>query len=276
VTRAKSRDQGRPAPGPSSLAVAALPAVAATVAAVAVLATGCAAPTSGASTALPASQEAHRSPAPRPLGPRPGNPLLPRTPRARVTSDPVPSWAASQLARVPAGSGQAVVVTAPSRSSTTNTVSLWTRTAAGWRPDGASMPGHNGEKGWSAHRTSGDLTTPTGVYTLTAAGGRLPNPGTREPYEHSGNYFHTAGHFLGHNTFGVFNYVVAIDFNRVAGSPVTSTREPWGPGPGGDIWLHVDNGAPTLGCVTVAQAHMVTILKWLDPSQHPVIVLSAG
>jgi L,D-peptidoglycan transpeptidase YkuD (ErfK/YbiS/YcfS/YnhG family) len=218
----------------------------------------------------------HPSQAARPLGPQPGNPLLPSTPRASDTSDPVPSWAATILGRVPASSGQAVIVTAPSASSTTNTVSRWTRTAAGWSRTGGLMPGHNGEKGWSAHRTAGDLTTPTGVYTLSAAGGRLPNPGTREPYEHNGSYFHTAGHFLGHNTFGVFNYVVAIDFNRVAGSPVTSTREPWGPRPGGDIWLHVDNGAPTLGCVTVTQPNMVTILKWLDPGQHPVIVLSAG
>jgi hypothetical protein len=114
------------------------------------------------------------------------------------------------------------------------------------------------------------------VYPLTYAGGRLPNPGTREPYEHSSSYFHTAGRFLGHSTFGVFDYVVAIDFNRVPGSPVSSTDEPDGPQPGGDVWLHVDNGAPTLGCVTVPRADMVAILKWLDPSQHPVIVLHAG
>lgn len=241
--------------------------------AVAVLTAGCAVPASHASTTALSS---HGSQAPRPLGPQPDNPLLPSTPRASDTSDPVPSWAATELGRVPASSEQAVIVTAPSRSSTTNTVSLWTRTAAGWSQASSLMPGHNGEKGWLAHRTAGDLTTPTGVYTISAAGGRLPNPGTQEPYEHSGSYFHTAGHFLGHNTFGVFNYVVAIDFNRVAGSPVTSTKEPWGPRPGGDIWLHVDNGAPTLGCVTVTQPNMVTILKWLDPSQHPVVVLQAG
>jgi L,D-peptidoglycan transpeptidase YkuD (ErfK/YbiS/YcfS/YnhG family) len=197
--------------------------------------------------------------------------------QAVPTAQTVPAWAATLLAgKVPAGSGQAVIVRAPSMSSTTNTVSLWTRTAAGWRQTGSLMPGHNGDRGWSAHRTSGDLKTPTGVYTLTAAGGRLPNPGTREPYEHSASYFHTAGHFLGHNTFGVFDYVVAIDFNRVAGSPVSNATEPEGEGPGGGIWLHVDNGAPTLACVTVPEQNMVTILRWLNPSQHPVIVLSAG
>jgi L,D-peptidoglycan transpeptidase YkuD (ErfK/YbiS/YcfS/YnhG family) len=255
------------------------------LAALAILVTGCAVPASGSSlstrTSLKSqkprtSQAAQKSQADRSLGPQPDNRLFPRTPATRETSDPVPAWAAAQLARVPATSGQAVVVTAPSMSSTSDTVSLWARAGAGWTETGAFMPGHNGEKGWSAHRTEGDLKTPTGVYTLTAAGGRLPDPGTRLRYQYSQNYFHTAGHFLGHNTFGVFNYVVAIDFNRVAGSQVTSTAQPWGEGPGGDIWLHVDNGAPTLGCVTVAQADMVTILKWLDPGQHPVIVLSAG
>ena len=258
------------------------------LAALAILAAGCAVPASGSSLPAhtsPKSQEprtAQKSQANRALGPQPDNRLFPRTsrtsrsPAARAMAEPVPAWAAAQLARVPATSGQAVVVTAPSMSSTSDTVSLWTRGGAGWTETGAAMPGHNGEKGWSARRTEGDLKTPTGVYTLTAAGGRLPDPGTRLRYQYSQNYFHTAGHFLGHNTFGVFNYVVAIDFNRVAGSQVTSTAQPWGEGPGGDIWLHVDNGAPTLGCVTVAQASMVTILKWLNPGQHPVIVLSAG
>jgi L,D-peptidoglycan transpeptidase YkuD (ErfK/YbiS/YcfS/YnhG family) len=204
------------------------------------------------------------------LGPRADNPLV-------LAARTVPSWAGTLLAgEVPAGSGQAVIVRAPAMSSTTNTVSLWTRTAAGWRQTGPLMPGHNGERGWSAHRAAGGLQTPTGVYTLTAAGGRLPNPGTREPYEYDEPYFHTAGHFLGHNTFGVFDYVVAVDFNRHPGSPVSSTAEPWGPKPGGDIWLHVDNGAPTLACVTVAKQNMVTLLRWLDPSQHPVIVLTVG
>jgi len=57
---------------------------------------------------------------------------------------------------------------------------------------------------------------------------------------------------------------------------VSSTDQPNGPQPGGDVWLHVDNGAPTLACVTVPRSAMVAILKWLDPSQHPVIVLHAG
>src|SRR6202012_4963158 len=117
------------------------------------------------------------------------NPLVGHTQVAAAPADPVPSWAATLLAdNVPASAGQAVIVKAPSMSSTTNTVSLWTRSAGGWQQAGSLMPGHNGEKGWSSHRTSGDLKTPTGTYTLTAAGGTKPNPGTREPYEHNTSY----------------------------------------------------------------------------------------
>ena len=247
-----------------------------------------AAVTAGCASVAAASPMAQSAHAPRPapaLGPRPDDPLVkplvePPVKPTQVTAapaDPVPSWAATLLAHnVPASAGQAVIVKAPSTSSTTNTVSLWTRTASGWQQTGSLMPGHNGEKGWSSHRTSGDLKTPTGTYTLTAAGGRKPNPGTREPYEYNPKYFHTHGSFLGHSTDSVFDYVVAIDFNRVAGSEVSSPAEPQGPGPGGGIWLHVDNGAATLACVTVSEANLVTILRWLDPSQHPVIVLSAG
>jgi L,D-peptidoglycan transpeptidase YkuD (ErfK/YbiS/YcfS/YnhG family) len=250
------------------------------LAALAVLTAGCAAATSASASALSPSWPASRAGAPP--GPRPDNALLPRTQAtasasASASAQTVPAWASALLSQeVPAKSGQAVIVRAPSMSSTTNTVTLWTRTAAGWQQTDTSMPGHNGEHGWSAHRTNGDLKTPTGVYSLTAAGGRLPNPGTSEPYEHNASFFRTNGRFLGHSTVGVFDYVVAIDFNRVPGSPVSRAAEPKGEGPGGGIWLHVDNGAATLACVTVSQPNMVTILRWLNPSDHPVIVLQAG
>ena len=201
----------------------------------AVLTAGCA----SVATASPVAQSTHASRPASLLGPQPDNPLV-RPSQSQVTSapvDPVPDWAATLLAHnVPASAGQAVIVKAPSMSSTTNTVSRWTRTASGWQQTGSLMPGHNGEKGWSSHRTSGDLKTPTGTYTLTAAGGTKPNPGTREPYEHNTSYFHTHGSFLGHSTDSVFDYVVAIDFNRVAGSPVSDGAEPEGPGPGGGIF----------------------------------------
>jgi L,D-peptidoglycan transpeptidase YkuD (ErfK/YbiS/YcfS/YnhG family) len=42
---------------------------------------------------------------------------------------------------------------------------------------------------------------------------------------------------------------------------------------GGGIWLHVDHGGPTHGCVSIARAHMRQLLRTLDPARHPVVVM---
>lgn len=55
-------------------------------------------------------------------------------------------------------------------------------------------------------------------------------------------------------------------------SPLDWTR-PLGAGKGGGIWLHVDHGGPTHGCVSLAQEHMRELMRTLDPAQHPVIVM---
>ena len=64
--------------------------------------------------------------------------------------------------------------------------------------------------------------------TMTAAGGALPSPGTREPYEHSPSHFYSYGTFLGHSIRGIYDYVVPIDFNREPGTPPTNPVEPDG------------------------------------------------
>jgi L,D-peptidoglycan transpeptidase YkuD (ErfK/YbiS/YcfS/YnhG family) len=186
---------------------------------------------------------------------------------------PAPPWAETLLQALPPYSSQAMVVRAATAASTTNQVTLWSRFGTTWDQVGSAMPGRNGERGWSAHRVSGDLRTPIGVYSITATGGRLPNPGTREPYEYNPRYFYADGSFLGHSAVGVFNYVIAIDFNRVPGTPVSSQVEPGGPTPGGGIWVHVSNGVATEGCVTLSPAGVVAILRWLDPAEHPMIAM---
>ncbi|KOG91090.1 lipoprotein, partial [Streptomyces varsoviensis] len=72
---------------------------------------------------------------------------------------------------------------------------------------------------------------------------------------------------------GSFDYVVAINYNRKAGtSPLDWTR-PMGADRGGGIWLHVDHGGPTHGCVSVAQDRMAELLRTLDPARKPVVVM---
>ena len=42
---------------------------------------------------------------------------------------------------------------------------------------------------------------------------------------------------------------------------------------GGGIWVHVDHGGPTHGCVSAAEAGHGDPAPDLDPTKHPVIVM---
>lgn len=79
--------------------------------------------------------------------------------------------------------------------------------------------------------------------------------------------------FFGEPLEGSFDYVVAINYNRTEGvSPLDRTR-PLGLERGGGIWIHVDHGGPTQGCVSVPEEHMEELLRTLDPAMNPVIVM---
>jgi L,D-peptidoglycan transpeptidase YkuD (ErfK/YbiS/YcfS/YnhG family) len=184
----------------------------------------------------------------------------------------IPGLGPRTWAKIPAATRQAVVVTGRGRDSPVSTVALYERTAAGWRA-GATWPAHNALKGWTDHHLAGDLRSPIGVYTLTDAGGLLKDPGTRLPYDCGAGFTAPGTGFEGEPLAGSFDYVIAINYNRQPGtSPLDWTR-PLGAGRGGGIWLHVDHGGPTHGCVSVAEKHMKELLRTLDPDLHPVVVM---
>ncbi|MDI5962914.1 L,D-transpeptidase family protein [Streptomyces sp. SL13] len=195
--------------------------------------------------------------------------------RAAALSLParLPGVGPRTLAEVPADASQVVEVTGDGRNSPTAAVVLYQRTAAGWKA-GATWQAHNALHGWSAHHTQDDLRSPIGVFGLTDAGGRLPDPGTKLPYDQSASAFAESGTgFNGESLATAFDYVVAINYNRKPGtSPLDWTR-PMGASRGGGIWFHVDHGGPTHGCVSISRAHMKDLLRTLDPADHPVVVM---
>ncbi|MFB7667988.1 hypothetical protein ACFC1R_29385 [Kitasatospora sp. NPDC056138] len=203
-----------------------------------------------------------------------GNP--PSAPAAPATPPPttITGLGPKTLAQLPAVSRQAVVATGDAADSALTSVRLWTADAAGhWTPAGGPWPGHNGRDGWTEQHHVGDLHSPIGVFTLTDAGGRLPNPGTALPYDRSDSFVIDGDGFEGEPLDGSFDYVVAIDYNRVPGRSPLDTSQPMGRSRGGGVWLHVDHGGPTHACVSLAQSDLVTLLKALDPAAHPVIVM---
>jgi L,D-peptidoglycan transpeptidase YkuD (ErfK/YbiS/YcfS/YnhG family) len=185
---------------------------------------------------------------------------------------------------------QLITVTASSASSTHATVQAWSKSGASWVPYGPSIAGHVGSQGLTAHPSESLSATPVGSFTLTQAFGALSNPGTPLPYfkttladwwisqttgagaslynthQHcSGSCPFTQGapneHLVTETPF--YNYAVVIDYHG-------------GLGDGSAFFLHVTDGNPTAGCVSIPQANLVTIMQWLRPADHPRILIGVG
>jgi L,D-peptidoglycan transpeptidase YkuD (ErfK/YbiS/YcfS/YnhG family) len=128
--------------------------------------------------------------------------------------------------------------------------------------------------------------TPVGEFTLTQAFGNEPNNGTRLPYTYVGpddwwdenpdsaNYNRLVGsvvspggnsenlYYSGH----VYAHAVVINYNM---SPVVK-------GAGSGFFLHISAGVATEGCVAIPEANLDQIMRWLDPTEHPVISINVG
>ncbi|MGK4581417.1 L,D-transpeptidase family protein [Kitasatospora sp. HPMI-4] len=197
-----------------------------------------------------------------------------RSDRNDGTYASIPGLGPTFSAKVPAQTRQLLVASGKDRNSSDTTVVLWTRTPDNrWKP-GTAWQGHNAYKGWTTDKHADDLHSPIGVFSLTDAGGRLPDPGSKLPYDQDSHFVVGGTGFNGEQLAGSFDYVVAINYNRVQGVSPLDNRFPDGKSRGGGIWLHVDHGGPTHGCVSLPQEQMVELLKTLDPAAHPMIAMA--
>jgi L,D-peptidoglycan transpeptidase YkuD (ErfK/YbiS/YcfS/YnhG family) len=79
-----------------------------------------------------------------------------------------------------------------------------------------------------------------------------------------------------------YEYAAVIDFNRPAASTVKwnathseyVTTQPVNVALGSAIFLHINGKAATAGCVSLNRTDMISVLKWLDPSKKPRIVMA--
>ncbi|GGQ62717.1 MULTISPECIES: L,D-transpeptidase family protein [Kitasatospora] len=200
-----------------------------------------------------------------------GAPAADRSTRDRITA--IPGLGASWTAKIPAETRQVLVASGKGKDSSDNTVTLWTRGDDGGWQAGQSWPAHNAYKGWTADHRSGDLRSPIGLFSLTDAGGRKADPGSKLPYDENAKFVMGGRGFNNEPLAGSFDYVVAINYNRVVGSSPLDGRFPDGAAKGGGIWLHLDHGGPTHGCISLTEDHMVELIKTLDPAMHPMIAM---
>lgn len=217
------------------------------------------------------SAPAGRSDAANRAAPAPGPPATPADP---TPVDRIPGVGPRTRAAIPDGTGQALVVTGRTRDTNTSTAVLYERDATNrWRPKAGPWPAHNALRGWTNDHSAGDLRSPIGVFRIGDAGGRLPDPGARLPYDHDEAFSVQGTGFAGEPLEGSFDYVVAIDYNRVPGTTPLNKERPLGAEKGGGVWIHVDHGGPTQACISLAREVMPPLLRALDPAREPVIVM---
>jgi L,D-peptidoglycan transpeptidase YkuD (ErfK/YbiS/YcfS/YnhG family) len=185
-------------------------------------------------------------------------------------------------------STQVVTVVAPRAGATTAELTAWQRGAAGWSVALGPVPARIGSGGVGAVR-EGSTRTPVGVFGLTEAFGRAPDPGTRLPYRvvdgddwwvsdvRSPRYNRYArcapstcdfDETAGENLVAAgpaYDHAVVIDHNR-GGTP----------GAGSAFFLHVSTGAATAGCVAIDGDSLAALMRWLDPAASPRIAIGMG
>lgn len=171
---------------------------------------------------------------------------------------------------IPTDTSQVLTVYGNGKNSPDSTAVLFTKNGNTWAR-AASWPAHNGKLGWTTDHHLDDKRSPVGVFTLTAAGGVLDDPGAALPYSQDESY--EAPRDWDESHWHDFDYVIAIDYNRVPGTPPDDAEQPMGEDKGGGIWLHLDHGSGTSACVSLSKEAMEYLLRTLDPDRHPVVLM---
>jgi L,D-peptidoglycan transpeptidase YkuD (ErfK/YbiS/YcfS/YnhG family) len=202
---------------------------------------------------------------------------------------PHPAAASPHPAAAPAArrvSGQLVTVIAPSYGATQAELTAYHRVGGRWRRvfgpwtawigrDGMAPPGAKRE---------GDGRTPSGTFGFGFFFGVDPDPGVHFPYRRIYPYdvWDDDPSSSLYNEWVDDRYadpgadpepmdVSAYDFGAVIAYNTART-----PGLGSAIFLHLNIGMPTAGCVTLPQGELLEILRWLNPAASPRITMGVG
>jgi L,D-peptidoglycan transpeptidase YkuD (ErfK/YbiS/YcfS/YnhG family) len=200
-----------------------------------------------------------------------------------------PANAANALTTpLPADSTQLITVEAARRKATFASLRTWRRLEGCWLPVAGPYSARVGRKGLRLNRREGDGTTPIGMFSIgRRMFGNAPNPGVKFLYTRlrCGDWWVEDPASPAYNTFQrigcgrrppfkvttpdmskdtrAYAYLAVVEFNM---NPVF-------PGRGSGIFLHVQTGSPTNGCVSLPRGQLLRVLRWLTPAASPRIVV---
>jgi L,D-peptidoglycan transpeptidase YkuD (ErfK/YbiS/YcfS/YnhG family) len=220
----------------------------------------------------------------------------------------VPVYHPTKLANV-SDARQLIVVTGVSRTSSYATVYTYQLVGKTWKAKFAAMPARNGYAGWAwgKDRVQDTGTTPMGTFRITSTFGLKADPGTKMSYKHADSNDYWVGDNKDGKTYNMFQpsasskrtwrvgeaerlasyptqyeYAAIINYNRPAAASVKwnatrgqyETSKPANLKRGSAIFLHINGKGSTAGCVSLARADLLKVLKWLDPALKPRIVMA--
>ncbi len=207
------------------------------------------------------------------------------------TAGPAGATVAPSVARAahpadPLAGRQLVTVAAASYGATYATLTAYRRSAGRWRRVFGPWTARIGRNGFAppGRKREGDGRTPSGTFGFGFFFGVLPDPGVRFRYRQSRPYDfwdddpasprynewvdqRRADPGLSPEPMDVSGY----DYGAVIAYNAART-----PGLGSGIFLHVNIGIATAGCVTLPMDELLQVLRWLDPARSPRIKMGVG
>ena len=181
----------------------------------------------------------------------------------------------------PLAGRQLVTVSAASYGATYATLTAYRRSAGRWRRVLGPWTARIGRGGFAPPglKREGDGRTPSGTFGFAFFFGVLPDPGVRFRYRQSQPYDfwdddpasprynewvdrRRADPGLSPEPMDVSGY----DYGAVIAYNTART-----PGRGSGIFLHVNIGIATAGCVTLPMDELLRVLRWLNPARSPQI-----
>ena len=220
-------------------------------------------------------------------GAPPGQPRDPGSPAARPAA--TPSAGTVSTGHPPAAEGHAarptvrqlITVTAAAYGDTYAVLDAYGRTSHGWQRVFGPWTARLGRNGFAppGGKREGDGRTPSGSFSIPFFFGAGPNPGFRFQYRQirSYDFWDDDPGSPRYNEWVDSRYaspgnspepmdVSAYDDGMVIGYNTART-----PGLGSAIFLHLNIGIATSGCVTLPPAELLPLLRWLNPARSPRI-----
>lgn len=156
-----------------------------------------------------------------------------------------------------------------------------------WQRVFPPMNGVIGRKGFASpgEKREGDGRTPSGVFPLGMVFGYEPSFPTRMPYRQAtaDDLWIDDTHAEDYNRWARRGSTQATSYERMRrdddlykyGIIVEYNTNPVIKGQGSAIFFHLwkGKGLATAGCIALAEADLIRILKWLDPAATPLVVM---